>query len=111
MGKVNGNHVNATQYSTGCIVIGRIARHQGDGAKANDDDQRIADADETGGIKNALARGFNVTDGEKPHENVWKTCRTEDQCQPQGNGGYRIGNQTAGAHDCPMGRMNLNGLS
>ena len=78
MCEVYRNHIHAAHYCARCIVIGRITGNQGDGAEADNDDQCVPYADKTRGIKNTLARSLDVTDGEEPHENVWKTCRAED---------------------------------
>jgi hypothetical protein len=70
MREVNRHHVHAADHRAGGAVILRVRRHQGDRAEADDDDQRIADTDDAGGVQDAFSGGLRIAHGKEAHQDV-----------------------------------------
>jgi hypothetical protein len=85
----------------------RVGQHEGDGAEADDEGQDVEVADPGGGPQHRLARFLGVGHGEEAHQDVRQAGGAEHQRHAEADGGDRVLDEGARAHDreADLGRL------
>ncbi|MNT45467.1 hypothetical protein D3C72_1820530 [compost metagenome] len=82
VGQVHRDHVAAADDRAAGVTERRIGADHDDGAEADDDQQQVEVADETGGVEHAFTRFLGIADGEETHQDMRQARGAEHHAKP-----------------------------